>query len=250
METSRYLQCLAADYARLRAVANVDLAASVPTCPGWTIADLVRHVGEVYLHKVECMRLGLPPQSWPPDLSAEAPVALLDRAYAALTDEFATRSPDSVAATWYEPDQTVGFWVRRMAQETVVHRVDAELAAGKPVGAIPADLAIDGVDEVLDRFLVYGTQRWPEEFAEMLPTSEVHRVLLTAGEESRLVRIDPTGAFVESASGGGQPAAISAASSQDLLLWLWRRSGEEKVRRVGDQALVDRLRELLGAATQ
>jgi hypothetical protein len=33
----------------------------------------------------------------------------------------ASRDP---AGSWYTPDQTVGFWIRRMAQETVIHRID------------------------------------------------------------------------------------------------------------------------------
>jgi hypothetical protein len=51
------------------------------------------------------------------------------------------------------PDQTVGFWIRRMAQETVVHRVDAELAAEVAPGAIPDDIALDGIDEFLIAFI-------------------------------------------------------------------------------------------------
>ena len=42
----------------------------------------------------------------------------------------------------------MGFWFRRMAHETVIHRVDAELAAGLPTAHVPDDLAIDGIDEV------------------------------------------------------------------------------------------------------
>ena len=88
------------------------------------MADLLRHVGEVYLDKVECMRLGRDPESWPPPgLQDEPPLQLLDRSYADLTGEFAARRPQDHAFTWYGPDQSVAFWIRRMAQETVIHRV-------------------------------------------------------------------------------------------------------------------------------
>ena len=67
MESKRLLECLDADFRRLRAVvAGADLTAMVPSCPEWTVEDLVRHVGAVYLHKVECMRLGTHPAQWPP----------------------------------------------------------------------------------------------------------------------------------------------------------------------------------------
>ena len=56
MKSSRLLDCLAADYGRLRSVAPAALDAAVPTCPGWTVADLARHVGVVYLHKAASVR--------------------------------------------------------------------------------------------------------------------------------------------------------------------------------------------------
>jgi len=74
-------------------------------------------------------------------LDRPARLELLDRAYAALTSKFAARRPEEQACTWYSHDQRVGFWIRRMAKETVIHRVDAELADGEPLAAIPADLA-------------------------------------------------------------------------------------------------------------
>jgi len=130
METTRYLDCLGSDYALLRsAAAAAALDDAVPSCPGWTVADLVTHVGHVYLHKVAVMRDGEWPDPWPPaELAAVAPLALLERGYRELTAEFAARRPIQTALTWYEPEQTVGFWIRRMAQETVVHRMDAQLA--------------------------------------------------------------------------------------------------------------------------
>ena len=66
MEYSRFLDCLAADFARLRAVVPTDPTAAVPSCPGWTVTDLTRHVGEVYLHKTLAMREGAEPDPWPP----------------------------------------------------------------------------------------------------------------------------------------------------------------------------------------
>lgn len=102
------------------------------------------------------------PAEWPPaGLAAEAPLALLGRAYGELRAEFSVREPDSPTPTWFAADQTVAFWIRRMAQETVVHRIDAELAAGLPVTAVPEDLAIDGIDEVLNRMLAFGSVAWP-----------------------------------------------------------------------------------------
>ena len=156
MEPARFLECLDTDFARLRAVAPTDLEAAVPSCPGWNVADLTRHVGQVYLHKTIAMREGAEPDQWPPEgLTHEEPLALLDRAYRGLVDEFAARKPEDPAGTWYKPDQTVGFWIRRMAHETVIHRIDAELGTRQPVAPVPTDLAIDGIDELLKVFAAY-----------------------------------------------------------------------------------------------
>ena len=131
--------------------------------------------GQVYLHKSKTMRDGHAPDEpgdWPPPgLKDEEPTALLERAYAELVAEFASRKPEEVSETWYGPDQTVGFWVRRMAQETVVHRVDAELGVGVPVTAIPEDLAIDGVDELLKVFVSYSVGEWSDYFTSALAAS-------------------------------------------------------------------------------
>ena len=66
MDDSRFLQCLSADYGALRKAAMVtELTAPVPSCPGWTMADLVCHVAEVYLHKMTVIRTGKWPTQWP-----------------------------------------------------------------------------------------------------------------------------------------------------------------------------------------
>jgi mycothiol maleylpyruvate isomerase-like protein/MDMPI-like protein len=136
------------------------------------VADLTRHVGEVYLHKTLAMREGAEPDPWPPEeLADEDPLALLDRAYATLTGEFAARKPTDPAGSWYAPDQTVGFWIRRMAQETVIHRIDAELGTGQPVAPVPADLAVDGIDELLKVFVAYSVAEWGSYFTDILAGS-------------------------------------------------------------------------------
>jgi uncharacterized protein (TIGR03083 family) len=251
MDPTRFLECLAADESRLREVARGNLTAAVPTCPDWTVGDLIKHVALVYLHKVESMRRGgksEPP--WPPDVSGEEPLALLDGSYDTLMTEFAARdATDGPAGTWYEHDQTVGFWIRRMAQETVIHRVDAELAAGEPLADIPDDLALDGIDEVLVLFLSYQSRRWHDYFAERLPAA-AETVLVTAGDRGWLVRLDADGVSTESAATTTDAPARVAGTPQQVLLWLWRRAADDTVQRSGDEAVLGQLRGLLETATQ
>ena len=252
MEYPRLLSCLDADFTRLRQVVAPVLKTGtgppVPNCPEWMLDDLAYHVGMVYWHKTECMRQGRFPD-WPPEETDESTLDLLDRTYAELAVEFATRKPEEHAPTWYEPEQTVGFWIRRMAHETVIHRVDAEQCTGAALAGIPDDLALDGVDEVLERMLAYGSTTSREEFAGSLPAEDRAAVLVRAGDRGWLVRAKPDGVVVEPAAPDAPASATLSGTPVQMLLWLWRRA-EGGVDRAGDPALIDELTALLRDATQ
>jgi hypothetical protein len=155
------------------------------------------------------------------------------------------------APTWYDPDQTVGFWIRRMAQETVIHRIDAELAAGLPVTPVPDDLAADGVDEVLKRMLAYGSVTWPEAFAEMegghLPGPG--EITVAAGQVAWTVRLTPQAVEAEDGA-SDDPQVVVGGQARDVLRWTWGRAGDDAVRISGDAAWADYLRRMLAVATQ
>jgi uncharacterized protein (TIGR03083 family) len=250
MEIARYRECLASEFGTLRAaVAGADPQRPVPTCPGWSMADLVGHVAEVYLHKVECMRRGEFPEPWPPERPAEPPLALLDRAYAQLTIEFDARRPSEATAHWYEPDPTVGCLVRRMAQETVVHRVDAQRAAGTEVTPVAADLARDGVDEALLVVLGFLSRTWPEAFDDLPRSGESPPVRIVADDTPWLLTPTPKGVLV-TIDGTAGAAATVAGDARDMLLWLWGRVDDTAVAASGDPAALSQLRGLLREATQ
>lgn len=232
----------------MREVAARDLTARVPSCPEWDVNELVRHTAAVYLHKVEAMSSGMPQEGeWPPaGIENEETLALFDRGYRELIHEFDTREPGDGAATWYAPDQTVGFWIRRMAQETVIHRVDAELALNEPIAPIPDDFAVDGVDEVIVVFLSYITRTWAAEIPE-LKDCDGRSVRVIAGGRSWTLHLTPEGVAVDDAADAD--ATVSGAPS-DMLLWLWRRGSDDPITIQGDGALVAKLHDLMGASTQ
>jgi hypothetical protein len=64
------------------------------------------------------------------------------------TSGSATAGPPS----WAD-DQTAGFWLRRITHDTLVHRLDAELAVGRPVTLAP-DMAADSVSDLLEMFSI------------------------------------------------------------------------------------------------
>jgi uncharacterized protein (TIGR03083 family) len=224
MDPHRYLDCLDSDYARFREVVVLDRGAAVPTCPEWTVDDLTSHLAHVYLHKVACIRDGAAPDPWPtPGLAEEDPVDLLDRGFADLRGELVSHRPQDFAASWYTPDQTVGFWYRRMAQETVVHRIDAELAAGQPVTSVPDDLAVDGVDELVSTFVPFGLQGWPEYFAEVLGGSPGYLIELRAGETVWCVQTGPGRFAVTTGPAAGAADLTVSGGPEEMLRWVWSR---------------------------
>jgi uncharacterized protein (TIGR03083 family) len=248
VDKSRYLACLESDYQRLRAVAQDAADPPVPSCPEWTMPDLVRHVAEVYVDKTETMRHNKE-QSSPPALSSDDPLTALDGAYVALVAELTARSSADTTATWYGPDQTVGFWVRRMAQETVIHRVDGEQAAGVEQAPIPDDLAVDGIDEVLVRFLSYMSFEYPRMLGDRLTGCDGRAVLVDAGHTRWSVRLAPSGLAV-STGPFDETAARVSGTPVAVLLWLWRRADDTVVTVDGDAELVGTLREMMEDATQ
>lgn len=247
MEADEYLRLLQADADRIADVAAKGLDAAVPSCAGWTVRDVVVHVAQVYLHKVESMRQQADPSPWPPDLSGREPIGLLRESLATLVSELRSRGPSAASYTWYPPDQTVGFWFRRMAQETAVHRVDVELAhsAATPVDAL---LAADGIDEVLVVMLAGDWSDFPVEEA----AGSV--VDVSAGGRTWRVRLDRTAVTVTEHAADpsitdGADAVVSGDPS-DVLLWAWGRAPIDLLSVEGDAAAVTALRRRLVMATQ
>ena len=87
-----------------------------------------------------------------------------------------------------------------MAQETTVHRVDAEQAVGLPVAPIPPALAVDGIDEIFTVFVpAIAAGRSPGDGR----TVHLHA---TDAEGEWLVRSDPGYVVVESGHAEGDAA--------------------------------------------
>ncbi len=198
MDWNRYLELLVADGSLLASTArDGDLAAcSIPTCPGWIVRDAVAHTASVYQHKIACMRLQRAPEEDEYPTQPPGGAELLDwfrDSLAALRAELRERGPDAKSYTWWPDDQTVGFWYRRMAQETAVHRVDVETRTTH-VTPIDDQLAVDGIDEVLERFL---GGDWsddpPEEWQGVSPEAGAGRtVAVRSGDHAWRVTMSPS----------------------------------------------------------
>jgi uncharacterized protein (TIGR03083 family) len=123
----------------------------VPTCEGWTVADLAVHVGNFagfWCHVLcEATDQPKPDLSDPPE--GDETVVWAAGACAALITQLEATPPDTPTWTWSPTDHSARFVARRSAHELAVHRFDAQAARGICT-PIPAELAVDGIDEVLD----------------------------------------------------------------------------------------------------
>lgn len=224
-----------------RAAGGGDLAAPVPSCPGWSVRDLVVHVGEV--HRRWAARVAVVGTEEPPvdESAVAAPAgageeALLAWYRAGLADLLATldaTDPARPAWNWTGRDLHAGWVRRRMAHETAVHRWDAERAAGDPGPVVPPAFAADGVDEVLRVWLpAHEEGTWPG------PPATVH-LHATDAHGEWLLALGPDGATVRDGHAKGDAALRGPASDLDLLLW--GRVPPTTVEALGDRPLIDAL---------
>jgi uncharacterized protein (TIGR03083 family) len=218
-----YLAHLRSDVDAVRAVLGSSaLTEPVVSCPGWTVRELVEHLGSVHRWAAGIVRTGSPSP-----LEDQHGVDDLPGWFSAGADELietlAAADPDEACWT-FTAARTKAFWLRRQALETVVHRWDAQRALGQP-GSIASALAADGVDEV---------------------------VTLMAPRQVKMERIPPLPATLSLRAtdtgqdwvlGDGEPSASVEASAENLLLLLWHRldPGDPRVRTTGDADAVLRL---------
>lgn len=243
MERDRYLELLAVNGARLRVTAARDLDAPVPSCPGWTVRDAVQHTAEVYEHKIAAIALGGPaPEPWPPAWPADHdPLSWLEDAHERLLEVLRSTDPAAGSWTWLPEDQTAGFWVRRMAQETAVHRVDVELALGC-VTPIDVELAVDGIDEVLD--LMLGGD-WGDDPQAAL----TGRVSVATEGKTWTIAMSADRVDIERRASLEPVDATVTAEPSALLLWMYGRAGNHQVHVEGAADAAGRLRQRLALAT-
>ena len=234
MEPTEYLKAIRTESAALVAAAeSAGVDASVPSCPDWSVGDLLVHIGIVqrwaadHLAERRAERQPLPAVDPPADT-----IGLMEwvrSGSAQLVDALEATPPSTEMWTFSGPG-TAAFWFRRQAHEVAMHRVDADLASGVPV-PIESDLACDGIDEFLD---VIVPLRLRDRLVGNGETLHFHR---TDGDGEWLVRLTPDGPEVEHAHAKGDVAVRGGAS--DLLMVMRGRVGLETVEVFGDAGLID-----------
>lgn len=211
-----------------------DLTARVPSCPDWTLGDLVWHLTDVQwfwsqvVGRALLSRDDVGPRPEPPASDDHLVAGFRDGA-GALVQALEGAEPALPVWSWAGGQQDI-FWVRRrQAHEAAIHRWDADATVGDP-GPIEAVLALDGVDEWIE---------WmadPEELASAAPV--MVRLVVSDREAARVLRVEADGTFASEPA--GQPDGTITASASDLDLLLWRRVAPADVSIVGDRSAVER----------
>jgi uncharacterized protein (TIGR03083 family) len=244
-----YIAAVQADSDRIVAALAGDRAGVIPWSDKWTAQDCARHVGGLH-HVMAGVVAGRPTANFglfktldQPDASDPALGSWISEGTATLVAALRSAKPEDACWSWWPEDQTVGFWSRRVALETLVHRWDVELGAGVSIVPMDPPLAADAIDEYLDIFV--GLQR-------VLNTAP------GAGETAHVHCTDTSGEwFLEFPAPGERVLRREHAKgdvafrgpAEGLLLFLWGRipAAEAGVEIVGDTALAARWTQLAPA---
>jgi uncharacterized protein (TIGR03083 family) len=237
MERDDYLAHLAQDVGRMAELARGDLDAPVPTCPEWTLKDLIEHTGQVHRWQTEACRVDAGAFPDPADYEPAPPdgQSLADWFRKGVDRAVATMQavpPGEARWTWAKPEggDTSDWYFRRIAQETLVHRIDAELAAGGEVSEVDAAFAADGIAEMFEVFVPLAAGQaigGDGKTLHLHATDADSEWLLTLHAER-----------VDAMRGHAKADAALRGAARDLLLMVWGRDPLNAVEHLGDGSVI------------
>jgi uncharacterized protein (TIGR03083 family) len=223
-----------------------DAAAPVPTCPKWTLAELVDHVGATQrmvavlvgerLTDPSKAFAGYAPgptdptqwRAWLADAAAEA-----KRAFDSVADDTPVWDPSGANAG-------VAFWSRRLFGEACVHRADAAAALDRPYELAP-ELAVAAVDDWLETMTSRGYWENRAGFADgMRGSGQTLHFHATDAPGEWAVRREADRVVLERAHTKADAALRGPAA--ELLLVISRRrplDAASALEPFGDRALLD-----------
>ncbi|MFF8837963.1 maleylpyruvate isomerase family mycothiol-dependent enzyme [Streptomyces sp. NPDC015130] len=220
--------------------------AEIPTCPGWRVRDLLRHVTTVHRWATALVvegRTSYHPEEAEPALDGDELLAHYREGHTALVAALRAAPETLECWTFLPAPSPLAFWARRQAHETTVHRADAESALPAGPGAVDPASAADGIDELL--CALHGREksrvRTPEPRVlrvRTTDTGDLWNVRLSATEPPRAER----GPLASARKWGPADAEFTGPADR-LYLTLWNRLPVDAVTVTGDEALARLWRE-------
>ncbi|MCX6484852.1 MAG: maleylpyruvate isomerase N-terminal domain-containing protein, partial [Mycobacterium sp.] len=145
---------------------NADLSTTVPTCPEWSLEQLMRHVGRGDRWAAQIVADQATDPVDPRTVAGGKPPAGRDNEIAWLQDGVralvdAVGKSGAQTPVWtFLGSRPAAWWIRRRLHETAVHRADAALALGAEF-RIDAAVAADGITEYLERVMIRSAEDDP-----------------------------------------------------------------------------------------
>jgi len=252
------------------AAQRAGLAAGVPSCPGWAVRDLLKHLGYVHRWATGIVVAGLtrPVGASEDEILSQGPTdadlpGWFREGHAALVQALNAAGPDLNCWAFLAAPSPLAHWARRQAHETAIHRVDAEQAAASTAGqpastagqpataagqrvsmagrAAPGDgtsfdpaFAADGVDELLMGFVARSVRRG--NWAGLDGSLAVHADDGTAGGADWLIAGGQDAPGVSRGTGRADCDVTGPAS--ELYLMLWNRGPAGQLQVTGDPGVL------------
>jgi uncharacterized protein (TIGR03083 family) len=229
-----------ADTLALADAAEGHLTAAVPSCPGWSVADLVWHLLEVQHFWGEIVTGRVQDPATVPEAVRPAEARLIPELRAGVARLVTTlrgAEPTEPVYSW-AARRDAGFVVRHQVQEAAVHRWDAEHAIGRE-SSLDAAAATDAVEEFLEISTPFRADGAAAVGGRLELVAVDTGIRWVAGEDGHGT------ARWERLAAGAHPAAQEAdavlrASASDLLLYLYRRRSAGALEVTGDVPVAER----------
>ncbi len=246
MDAAAYLDALAREGALLAGTSVSDLERAVPSCPEWTVAQLIGHTGWVHRWVTATLRADPANPPSPRTIETAPPGPAVLGWYRQALDELLVSLQEvdlSRTYTTFAGPRNGHWWARRMVHEAGVHRWDAQNAVGA-AAPFEAAVAADGVEEALD---TYVNRRFDHRaFGSAGETLHLHatdggdHVDGETGVQSGewMLTMQPDAVVWERGHGKGDVALRGATG--DLLLFLMSRVGPDHFEIFGDRSLAER----------
>ena len=217
MDANRLLDSMELFGNRMFAVTAGKDSEAIKECSEWAVSDLMAHVGAVYewvTSIIESGSLERPTTPFPTPPENDKRNWAMSRLSTLLR---VLRESDPLTPVWtFGKHQNIGFYIRRMTHETLIHMRDAESIIDESI-EVDGDVACDGIDEYIDGTL----QRSIDPNKGFLyPNGSIH-LHRTDGEGEWLIESSGNEIVVTREHAKGDVAVRGSALA--LLLYLWGR---------------------------
>ncbi len=245
MEVSDYIGFVATEGELFASVAeHGELRVDVPTCPGWDMRELVRHLGLIHLwaaghvafpheepdYGVELQDLA---EYWP-DLGGAWPadldlVSWYRETNANLVRVLEAAPSDVDAFTFLPAPSPLAMWARRQASETAIHRFDAQHARGVASQFEPK-FASDMLNEMLCGFA-------PRRRTLDIAAEQLVHIHTSDTDDHWYVTIGPE--RTETSRAGSDADLTLTGTAAQLYLLLWNRAPDASITMTGNTDLMN-----------